>query len=229
MTLYDSSMNNSDEVVLRIASKKGPEYVKDIAGAMGWQLRENGYCKARAIRANAVNTAIKAVSIVNGRTSWAGMSFGVDLSFSPADSGRDPPAEVDEHELEPEQKENGQPATKPSTAIEIHVHECNTSNKPADVVEYKVSGKYARDNNDKSASKLASAISATSIKGKVVRLRCIGPSAVYRAILACCIAKGNVYSNGLESRVVPTWATLKGTDGSSSISLLQIDFWTVSA
>jgi hypothetical protein len=47
--------------------------------------------------------------------------------------------------------------------------------------------------------------------------------------LACCIAKGNVYSNGLESRVVPTWATLKGTDGSSSISLLQIDFWTVSA
>lgn len=219
-------MKNSNEVVLRIASKKGPEYVKNIAGAMGWQLREHGYCKARAIRANAVNTAVKAVSIVNGRTSWAGMSFGIDVLFSPVDSGRDLPDEINELALE--QKEINQPTTKSSTAIEIHVYECNTNNKPADVVEYKVSGQYARDNNDKSASKLASAISATAIKGKVVRLRCIGPSAVYRAVLACCIAKGSVYSNGLESKIIPTWATLKGTNG-SSISLLQLDFWTVSA
>ena len=40
----------SDEVILRVSSNKEPTYVKKVAGAVGWQLREKGCCKARAVK-----------------------------------------------------------------------------------------------------------------------------------------------------------------------------------
>jgi stage V sporulation protein SpoVS len=193
-----------EEVILRISSKKDSSYVKKVAGAISWQLRENGYCKARAVKADAVNTAIKAVAIVNDRVSQAGMAFVLDLFFSPADSGKQKNA---------------------STAIEIMIHELDEeeSSRPDEFVEYKVSGK----KNDTDASKrLAVAISSRSNEKTGVRLRCIGPTSVYCAIKACCLAKGYVYPNGLQSIVVPLWSKLILPDDSIPVSFIQIDFWT---
>jgi stage V sporulation protein SpoVS len=93
--------------------------------------------------------------------------------------------------------------------------------RPTDFIEYKVSGKPEEENI---ASKLAGAIAAPVRDGKGVKMRCIGPSAVYRAVLACTIAKGYIYPNGLEAIVVPTWDSIQQPAG-NPISLIQIEFW----
>lgn len=188
------------EVVLRVKAGRDPDYVKKVAGAIGWQLRERGCCKARAVKSEAVNTSIKAVAIVNDRVSRAGMTFEIELFFSPADPGKE----------------------RSSTAIEMVIHEHDGSSQPEDTVNYKVSGK--TDDREENAKKLAGAIAVQARKDKVVRLRCIGPTAVYKAVLASCMAKGYIYPNGFSSSIVPKWASFKPEEGNHPVSLLEIDF-----
>lgn len=191
--------NETDEVVLKITSSKEPGYVKSVAGAMGWVLREKGYCKARAVKMDAVNTAIKSVAIVNQRVAQAGgLVFEIDLFFSPAEND----------------------TGMPSTAIAMTV-QATEAPRPEQFVEYKVSGK--KESDDSLIARLAGAIATPVREGKGVKLRCIGPSAVYRAVMAATIAKGHIYPNGLASVVVPQWATI--VDEGKAISLIELEFW----
>jgi stage V sporulation protein SpoVS len=190
------------ETILKISSDKDPGYVKRVAGAMGWQLREKGYCKARAVKADAVNTAVKAVAIVNQRVSKAsragsGLVFETDLFFS--------------------QTENDKTE---STAIAMTVQEADSA-RPETFMDYKVGGH--GDTSDDVVTRLAGAMAPPLREGKGVRLRCIGPGAVYRAIRACATAKGYVYPNGIALAVVPQWATM--TQGSKAVSLISIEVW----
>ena len=200
--MYNGSMPK-DEVVLRVSSKKDPSYVKRVAGAIGWQLREKGYCKIRAVKADAVNTAIKAVAITNERLSQAGMTFALDLSFSSADSG--------------EQK-------NASTVIEMIIHEEEGLSRPVNFVDYRVSGK--KSDSKELPKRLSGAISNRVNEKTGVRLRCVGPTSVYNAVKACCLAKGSVYSNGLQSIVVPSWSNFQPSEDHPPVSFIQIDFWT---
>jgi stage V sporulation protein SpoVS len=197
-------MANKEEVVLRVSSRKDAAYVKKVAGAVAWQLRENGYCKVRAVKADAVNTAIKAVAITNERLSQAGMTFVLDLFFSAADSGKQKNA---------------------STVIEMTIHELEeASSRPGNFVEYRVSG--SKTQPKESSKRLAGAISSRADGDTGVRLRCIGPTSVYHAVKACCLAKGLAYSNGLQSIVVPTWSNFQPQEEKPPVSFIQLDFWT---
>lgn len=188
------------EVILKITSSQEPGYAKSVAGAMGWILRDKGYCKARAVKMAAVNTAIKAVAIVNERVSRAdaGLLFEVDMFFSPAEND----------------------GGTPSTAVAMTVQAVQSA-RPSEFLEYKVSGK--KEENDALVSKLAGAIASPVRTGKCIRLRCIGPGAVYRAVLASIIAKGMIYPNGLTSVIVPHWATIE--DHEKPISVIELEFW----
>jgi stage V sporulation protein SpoVS len=146
-----------------------------------------------------VNTAIKAVAIVNQRVSAAGVTLGVDLLFAKAE--------------------------QTSMAVAMTIQEV-THARPAEFLEYRVSGR--SDGDDKVLiNKLAGAMASPVREQKGVRLRCIGASAVYRAIMACATAKGFICPNGLEAVVVPSWDTI-GQDG-KEVSLIQVDFWGVPA
>ncbi len=188
---------NDQEVILKIKSKKDSGYAKSVAGAMSWQLRERGFFKVRAVKADAVNTAVKAIAIVNQRVSGV-VLLSMDIVFAHAEVA----------------------VGTEATAIAMTVSDAD-SPRPTEFVEYKVSGKPDEENV---ASKLAGAIAAPVRDGKGVRMRCIGPNAVYRAIIACTIAKGYIYPNGLESIVVPTWDSVP-QPGKDPISLIQIEFW----
>jgi stage V sporulation protein SpoVS len=193
------SVDDNEEVVLKISSSKDPGYAKKVAGAMSWRLREHGYCKARAIKADAVNTAVKAIAIVNQRVKPAGVTLGVDLLFAKAE--------------------------QEATAIAMTIHEV-TQPRPAEFLDYRVSGRMSDDEKAEKSiiNKLAGAVASPVREQKGVRLRCIGPIAVYRAILACATAKGFICPNGLCSVVVPTWDTIDQPD-SKVLSLIQVEFW----
>ncbi len=190
-------MSENEEVILKIKSKKDSGYAKSVAGAMSWQLREQGFFKVRAVKADAVNTAVKAIAIVNQRVSGV-VTLSMDLVFSQMDA-----------------------SSSDGTAIAMTVSDAD-SPRPEHFIEYKVSGK--PDEQD-IATKLAGAIAAPVRDNKGVRMRCIGPNAVYRAIVACTIAKGYIYANGLEAVVVPTWDSVP-QPGKEPISLIQIEFWS---
>lgn len=193
-------MGDTTGVVLRVSASKEPGYVKRVAGAISWQLRDKGFCKLRAVKVDAVNTATKAVAIINQRVSQAGLKFAIDLVFSPADSD----------------------GNQTSTAIEMTVQDTANA-RPGEFVEYKVSG---QKNSGDVVAKLAGAIAAPVRQGKGVALRCIGPAAVYRAVTACCVSKGYIYTNGLDAVVVPTWDSLPSDrEEKKTVSLLQIEFW----
>lgn len=193
-------MADTNDVVLRVSANKEKGYVKRVAGAIAWQLREKGFCRVRAVKVDAINTATKAIAIVNQRVSRAGLKFAIDMVFSPTDADGD----------------------HSSTAIEMTVQDTE-STQPEEFVEYKVSGKKTSEDI---ISKLSSAISIQVRNGKGVNLRCIGPYAVSRAITACCVSKGNIYTNGLNAIVIPSWDSLPSTEkGKPPISLLQISFW----
>ena len=193
-------MGDTNQVVLRVSARKDPGYVKRVAGAISWQLRDNGFCKVRAVKVDAINTATKAIAIVNQRVSQAGLNFAMDMVFSPTESESD----------------------QNSTAIEMTVQDAD-STRPGEFVEYKVAGKKSADKDI--IMRLAGAIAGPVRAGKGVRLRCIGPSSVYRAIMASCIAKGYIYANGLSAIVVPSWASMPSEEGKPPVSLLQVDFW----
>lgn len=188
----------NDDVVLKVSSSKEQGYAKKVAGAISWRLRETGICKIRAIKMDAVNTSVKAIAIVNQRLAAAGMQFGLDPFFSEVVDG-----------------------PEGTTAIFMCVEEA-PSEKPSEFVEYKVSGK----ESEEIETKLAGAIAAPVRNGKSVRMRCIGPSAVYRGMYAATIAKGYIYPNGLRSIVVPTWTSMPASDPVlTPISLIQLEFW----
>lgn len=193
-------MDEQQEVVLRVSAKKDAGYAKKVAGAMSWRLREEGFCKARAVKQDAVNSATKALAICNQRVSEAGIVFFMELFFSKAENT------------------DG----KFATAIEMTIQE-NDSPRPAEFVEYKVSGKQDTDN---APMKLAEAIAAPARDGKGVSMKCIGPAAVYRGILASTIARGLVFPNGYDSVVIPTWDSLPQEDETlPPISLIKLEFW----
>lgn len=197
---------DKDDVVLKIKSTKDSSYTKRVAGAMSWRLRERGFCKARAVKADAVNTATKAVAIVNQWVSPVGVMLSMDLFFSTV-----------------ERAEGGNEKDAAATAIAMTVQDVADCSRPGDFVEYKVSGK---ESDEDVVPRLAGAIAAPARKGKGVRMKCIGPAAVYRAVMACTIAKGFIYVNNLESVVVPTWGSIPSSiEGAEPISYIQIDFW----
>ena len=188
-----------DDVVLKVSANRDPGYSKKVAGAVGWRLREAGFCKIRAIKADAVNTAIKAIAVVNQRTRPKGVTFAMDLTFAAADS----------------------PGQDAVTTIAMTVSE-TTAAAPTEMLEYKVSGKDA-EADEAAIGKLAGALASPARQGKGIKLRCIGPSSVYKAILACIMAKGFLYPNGLEVIAIPSWDTV--IQGDHPISLIQIEFW----
>lgn len=186
-----------DDVVLKVSSSKDKGYAKRVAGAITWRLRETGICKIRAVKMDAVSTAIKSIAIVNQRLVGTGVQFGMSPFFAKVDDG-----------------------PEGSTAIFMKVEEAPAS-KPEAFIEYKVSGK---ESEPETEAKLAGAIAAPCREGKSIRLRCIGPAAVYRGVYASTIAKGYIYPNGLDAVVVPSWISMTGPDG-GQISLIQLEFW----
>jgi len=175
-------MSNPDDVVLKVSSRQDPGYAKMVAGAMSWRLREDGCFRLRAVKTDAVNTSIKAIAIVNQRVMPVGVTLTIDLNFAECEKGKE------------------------ATAIAMSVHEvCHP--RPSEFIEYKVSGR--KDGEDLTA-KLAGALAAPAREGKGVKMRCIGPGAVYRAIMASTIARGYIFPNSLEAIVVPTWDTMIG-------------------
>jgi stage V sporulation protein SpoVS len=207
-TVSDSpDQSKQEEVVLKIRSCKDAKYTRKVAGAMSWQLREKGYCKTRAVKMDAINTATKAVAIVNQWLASAGLTMSMDPIFTPV--------------------ENANPGSpegtgENATAIALMIEDASDLTRPGEFLEYRVSGK----DDENGVPKLAGAIAVPIRQGKGIRLSCIGPSAVYRAVRACTVAKGYVYPNGLKAIIVPTWGSLS-VEGKGPISLIKIDFWTV--
>lgn len=193
-------MDTPEKVVLKVSASKDPGYAKKVAGAMSWRLREEGFCKVRAVKRDAVNSATKALAICNQRVATAGISFCMELFFSKAENAE------------------GQFAT----AIEMTIQE-NDIPRPEIFSEYKVSGKTDQDKN--AAAKLAEAIAAPTRDGKGITMKCIGPAAVYRAVLASTIARGLIYPNGMDAIVVPSWGSLPQEGDKLPISLINLDFW----
>jgi len=190
-----------EEVILMVSASKDAGYAKKVAGAMSWRLREKGFFKVRAVNQDAVNTATKAIAICNQRVAAAGVVLFAELFFSKAEN------------------EDGSVAT----AIEMNVQEVDTA-RPEVFSEYRVSGKQDHDKN--ANNKLAEAIAAPVRDGKGVSLKCIGPAAVYRAIMASTIARGLVFPNGLHAIVVPSWDSIPNEDSEKpAISLIKLDFW----
>jgi stage V sporulation protein SpoVS len=190
--------NQPEEIVLRISAKKEAGYAKKVAGAIGWRLREEGYCKARAVKQDAVSTATKALAICNQRVSEAGISFYMELCFSKAEN------------------EDG----KVATAIEMTIQEMDYK-KPDEFKEYKVSGKQDENN---SIMSLAEALAVPVRNGNGVNMKCIGPASVYKGIMAATIARGLIYPNGLEAIVVPKWDSIE-EEGKPPVSLINLEFW----
>ena len=60
-------MSDNEKVLLKVSASPEEGYCKKVAGAITWRLREVGYCRLRAIKAEAMNSAIKAMAIVNAR------------------------------------------------------------------------------------------------------------------------------------------------------------------
>lgn len=187
-----------EDIVLKISAKKDAGYVKRVAGAMTWRLQEKGLFRARAVKQDAVNTAVKAIAICNQRVALADITLYIQLFIKPASTN------------------DG----KASTAIEMLVQETDVP-RPAKFVEYKVSGKDEKNG----PQKLAEAIAGPARDGVGVSMKCIGPAAVYRAIMAATMARGLIFPNGLDAIVVPSWDTVT-KPGDKVISLIKLDFWS---
>lgn len=192
------SQDLTEPVLLRVTASKELGYAKKVASAMLWRLRDcEGYCKARTMKETATNTAIKAVAICNQRvTTAAGQAS--DLVIG-----------VDLRFSRPEG----------ATAIDMLIGDVGVGT--GKIRDYKVSGKDGCEIN----AKLAEAICGACLEGDRVALKCIGPSAVYRAVIASTIAKGTLFASGLSSVIVPTWGSFPSTtDGDRPISFINIEF-----
>lgn len=192
--------DQQEEVILKVSACKDAGYAKRVAGAMTWRLREQGFFKARAIKQDAINSATKAVAICNQRVAAAGVVLSMELFFSKAEN----------------------PEGNVATAIEMTVQETDAV-RPETFIEYKVSGKQDHDKN--APMKLAEALAAPARENKGICMKCIGPGAVYRAMMAATIARGLIYPNGYNSIVVPNWDSLPQENDLPPISLIKLEFW----
>lgn len=195
-------MESDEEIILKVSSSRDKGYSKKVAAAMGWRLREVGYCRARAIKDMAVSTTIKAIAITNERVRSAGVKFGISPTFDKAEAVDDPAA----------------------VTISVLIEAVN-EDPPSAFVECKVSGKADDEGAHAAASRLAGAIIGMTSGGKGVSLKCVGPEAVYRAAMACVMARSQAYGNGMDSVIVPSWETAETSSG--KLSLIRIDFWSV--
>ena len=186
----------SEAVILKIGSNKAPDYARRVAGAMTWQLREHGMFRARAVKSRAVSVAVSSIATCNKRVAAAGVVLSVEPSFSATEEAR-------------------------SNAIEMVVKE-SESERPAEMLEYKVSGKRRYDKN--LAVKLAEALAVPARGGKGIVMKCIGAAAAYRAMLGATMARGLIYPNGMDAVVVPFWETIIEENGSNT-SVLLLEFW----
>ena len=169
-------------------------------GAMQWRLREKGFFKARAIREVPISTAIKAIATLNEKVSVVNVVLEADVSFSKFDGdmgGRE----------------------KAPTVVEMLVKESDEE-LPRNLKEFKVS---AKDTSEAAIVKLSKAILMACGSGRGVRLRCVGSASIFKAIMACIIAKGNLFSSGKTSKLVPQWLTI--IEDEKPISSILIDFW----
>jgi stage V sporulation protein SpoVS len=182
----------SEAVVLKIKGSDEPGHTKKVSSAMAWLLRENGYFVGRAIKQKAINQAIKSVAALNQQIAKANVVLSLDLSFK--------------------QTEDGLPA------VEFVASEA-PEERPTEFKEYKISSK---DIGDKAIAKLATAMALPCKENKGVRLSCIGPASVYKAVVSSIVAKGYIYANGLESVFIPNWKTI-GED--KKVSLISIEFF----
>jgi stage V sporulation protein SpoVS len=187
-----------EPVLLKISASKEPGYAKKVASAMLWRLRDcDGYCRARTMREAATNTAIKAVAICNQRVATASCDAS-DIVLG-----------IDLHFSRPEGV----------TAIDMLIGDVGKAENES--MEFRVSG---REDNEALNAKLAEAISNACLDGKRVFLKCIGPSAVYRAVIASTIAKGSLFASGYSSVIIPTWESIPAEDGGKPVSLINIEF-----
>ena len=113
-------------VVLKIRSHgppdpKGRPYSKRVAAAMGWQLRDYGYCVARASGVEAVSTAMKAVAICNHRTQAVSVTLCVEAELDRIEPG------------------------KPDMVVQMTIHEVDFQ-KPEKMRPYRISGQGDLDN-----------------------------------------------------------------------------------
>jgi len=198
--------DNNQNVLLKVSASQEDGYCKKVAGAISWRLRESEFCRLRAIKAEAINSAIKALAIVNGRLG-KDQQKKIVFCFDPV--------------FENIKDDSG----KSSLAISMKITEVfDNETPPAEFVEYKVSSK--RD--DDHENKLAGAIAAPVREGKGVRMRCIGKLSTYKCIYSSVLAKGYLYSYGLSSVMVPSWHTIQSDKSETGqISAIQIDFWGV--
>lgn len=196
-------MSSDDEVVLRVSGgKRGQNSTKRLASAICWRLREVGFAKMRAVKAEAASAAIKSIAVANQKVAAADINLSMDpILTSVADE---------------ESPSDG------SQAIEMTIQD-SVGERPDEFSEYKVSGR-SDDGLDKAASKLAGAMASLIREGGGARLRCIGPSAIYKAVHAIIVAKGYLHTNGIVIQAVPVWASLPREDD-TPISLIQIDVW----
>lgn len=169
---------------------------------MQWRLREKGFFKARAIREGPISTAMKAVATLNEKVSVVNVTLETDLSFAKFDG-------------KPYRNSGESP-----TVIEMLVKECETP--PIILNDFKVSSK---DTSEESIQKLAKAVSMSCHDVGGVRLRCIGTSSIYKAVMSVVIAKGIMFSGGKACRIVPQWMTILEDD--HPLSSVLIDFWTI--
>jgi stage V sporulation protein SpoVS len=203
MSEGDATMSSDEEVVLRVSGgKRGQNSTKRLASAICWRLREVGFAKMRAVKAEAVSAAIKSVAVANQKVSKAD----IDLSMDP----------ILTTVSDEESTSDG------SQAIEMTI-QASVGERPEEFSEYKVSGR-ADDGLEEAANKLAGAIASLIREGGGARLRCIGPSALYKAINAIVVGKGYLHTNGIAMQAVPTWASLP-RENDTPISLIQIDVW----
>jgi stage V sporulation protein S len=189
------TQRNEDDVLLKVSASKEPGYTRLIAGAMKWQLREHGLFKAKAIKAVAVNTAVKAIASCNQNVAPADIVLYVDFFSVPIDGGQ-------------------------GRAISMIVQE-NSLPCPPSFISYRVSGKnFSQDDIDG----LASAIVGPIVEAKGVEMRCIGATSVYKTVLSLVAAKGRLFSQGFEMVTVPQWETFVGED-KKEISVIKMSSW----
>ena len=178
-------MDEQEElVVLKVKGSKDPGYPKKVANAICWQLRDHGRCEMRAIRDEAVASAVKAIATANKKVEAADVTLSFDAVFAPLESSEDTSQSV----------------------LAFTIQEVSTE-RSGEVEEYRVSAR--KHSDEKEVSKLAGAIASEIRKGKTVVLRCVGPFAIYKSVRAVVMAKGYVFANGILTEAIPSWKILE--------------------
>jgi stage V sporulation protein SpoVS len=163
-----------------------------VAAAMGWQLRDYGYCVARASGVDAVNTTMKAVAICNHRTQAVNVTLCVEAELDRIEPG------------------------KPDMAVQMTIHEVD-SQRPTKMRPYRISGQGNSDN------KLVQSLLRSIQTGDGVSMNCIGPSAVYRAVLAFVNIRLMLLPK-IETVMVPLWESILDKN-QTPLSLIRLDVW----